>query len=56
MQELIKTTIDSSGKIAVSGRELHKFLEIETPYTKWFTRMCGLMEPNSKLKSQKSLI
>ncbi|RMC36011.1 phage antirepressor Ant [Lactobacillus sp. ESL0236] len=41
MQELIKTTIDSSGKIAVSGRELHKFLEIETPYTKWFTRMCG---------------
>lgn len=41
MKELIKTTVDENGKIAVGGRELHKFLEIETPYTKWFTRMCG---------------
>ncbi len=24
----------------VSGRELHKALEIETPYHKWFPRMC----------------
>ncbi|MCO6528725.1 MAG: antA/AntB antirepressor family protein [Lactobacillus sp.] len=40
MQELIKTTVDENGKIAVSGRELYKFLEIETQYTKWFSRMC----------------
>lgn len=24
----------------VSGRDLHMFLEIETPYPKWFNRMC----------------
>lgn len=27
------------GTIAVSGRELHEFLEIGTQYTKWFDRM-----------------
>lgn len=24
----------------VSGRALHQFLEVATPYTKWFSRMC----------------
>lgn len=24
----------------VSGRALHKALEVETPYRKWFPRMC----------------
>lgn len=39
MNELIK--IDYSGdKPAVSARELHEFLEVETPYNKWFPRMC----------------
>lgn len=37
--ELIKINTDSNGDIAVSGRELHKFLEIGTNYTKWFDRM-----------------
>ncbi len=27
------------GSVAVMGRELHEFLEIETPYRKWFPRM-----------------
>lgn len=27
------------GSVAVSGRELHEFLEIGTPYAKWFERM-----------------
>ena len=30
---------EHEGKSAVSGRELHKFLQVETPYTKWFDRM-----------------
>lgn len=37
--ELIK--VDYSGnKPAVSARELHEFLEVETPFNKWFPRMC----------------
>lgn len=39
MNELIK--VDYSGETpAVSARELHEFLEVETPYHKWFPRMC----------------
>ena len=26
--------------VTVSGRELHKALEVQTPYDKWFPRMC----------------
>lgn len=36
MNELIK--IDENNK--VDGRELHEFLQIKTPYTVWFERMC----------------
>lgn len=28
-----------NGEIAVSGRELHRALEVKTPYKKWFKRM-----------------
>lgn len=39
MSELIK--VDYSGdRPAVSARELHEFLEVETPFNKWFPRMC----------------
>lgn len=39
MNDLIK--VDYSGdRPAVSARELHEFLEVETPYHKWFPRMC----------------
>lgn len=39
MNQLIKTTNDENGGIVVSGRELHGFLGVKTPYMKWFDRM-----------------
>lgn len=38
-QQLIPIKENDNGEIAVSGRMLHEFLEIKTPYTKWFGRM-----------------
>jgi anti-repressor protein len=38
MSDIIKITYDGKGPI-VSGRELHEFLEVETPYHIWFPRM-----------------
>lgn len=26
-------------RMTVNGRQLHEFLEVETPYAKWFSRM-----------------
>lgn len=40
MNELIKVNYDNPEQPTVSGRELHEFLAVETPYSKWFTRMC----------------
>lgn len=39
MQELIKVTKDGNGNSVVSGRDLHEFLEVKTPYKDWFPRM-----------------
>ena len=39
MNELIKVTY-SNDRPVVSARELHDFLEVETPFNKWFPRMC----------------
>lgn len=39
MNELIKITYQNEMP-AVSARDLHEFLEVETPYHKWFPRMC----------------
>ena len=39
MDELIKITYQNEMP-AVSARDLHEFLEVETPYHKWFPRMC----------------
>lgn len=39
MNELLKIEINENQEQTVSGRELHMFLGIETPYTKWFERM-----------------
>ena len=41
MNELIKTFKQNDGSLAVDGRDLHDFLEVETPYTKWIDRMMG---------------
>ena len=38
MEELIKV-FKRNDKELVSARELHRFLEIRTPYTQWFERM-----------------
>ena len=56
MNELIKIEV-KDGQQLVSGRELHKFLEIKTPYTQWFERMVeyGFVENTDFiLVSQKS--
>lgn len=39
MQELIKVQVKNDQQL-VSGRELHKFLEVSTRYNDWFERMC----------------
>lgn len=39
MNELIKIEV-KDGQQLVSGRDLYEFLEINTPYTQWFERMC----------------
>lgn len=40
MNELIKTfSNDNNDQVLVSGRELYDFLEVSTPYKKWFDRM-----------------
>ena len=39
MNELIKTKQSDEGEILVTGRDLHDFLEITTPYSIWFKRM-----------------
>ncbi|RDY20427.1 phage antirepressor KilAC domain-containing protein [Criibacterium bergeronii] len=39
MNELIKVDTNEKGEVIVSGRELHKFLELGTDYKKWFDRM-----------------
>lgn len=56
MGELIKIEVKNNQQL-VSGRELHEFLEIKTPYTQWFERMCdyGFVENTDYiLVSQKS--
>lgn len=39
MNELIKTVKQNDGSVAVDGRDLHDFLEVDTQYTKWIDRM-----------------
>lgn len=39
MNELIKVDY-TTDRPTVSARDLHEFLEVETPYHKWFPRMC----------------
>ena len=40
MNELVKVNYDNEQRPTVLGRDLHEALEVETPYHKWFPRMC----------------
>ena len=40
MNDLIKVNYEKSEHPTVSGRDLHAALEVQTPYHKWFPRMC----------------
>lgn len=40
MEELIKVSTNENLEPVVSGRELHKILEVATAYKDWFPRMC----------------
>ena len=40
MNELIKINCENADRPTVSGRELHKALEVKTAYKDWFPRMC----------------
>jgi len=40
MKDLIKIKVNKNQEQIVDGREFHGFLEIGTPYKKWFDRMC----------------
>ena len=40
MKELIKVNTNENLEPVVSGRELHKILEVATAYKDWFPRMC----------------
>lgn len=54
--ELILINIDDEDNQTVSGRELHKFLEVGSRYNDWFKRMCeyGFTENEDyKLVTQK---
>lgn len=39
MSNLIPINYDNPERPTVSGRELHEFLEVNTPYRIWFPRM-----------------
>lgn len=40
MNDIITVNYENTDCPTVSGRELHEALKIETPYHKWFPRMC----------------
>lgn len=40
MNEIVKVSLNDAQEPIVSGRELHEKLDIDTPYKKWFDRMC----------------
>lgn len=40
LAQLIPINTENPEHITVSARDLHAFLEVETPFNKWFPRMC----------------
>lgn len=58
MNEIIKVNYENPNRPTVSGRELHKGLEVKTPYTMWFERMekYGFTENSDFVTVHKSVI
>jgi Phage anti-repressor protein len=57
MSELVRISYDSE-RPTVSGRDLHKTLQVKTPYTQWFDRMkdYGFSENNDFVTVHKNVI
>lgn len=55
---LIPVNVTKNDEQYVSGRDLHMFLEISTPYTMWFNRMCeyGFVENVDYMTDHKKVI
>ena len=55
---LIPVNVSKNDEQYVSGRDLHMFLEINTPYSKWFNRMCeyGFVENVDYLTVDKKVL
>ena len=58
MEELIKVDYTNAERPTVLGRELHEVLEVNTPYHKWFPRMCdyGFIEGTDFLTVDKKVL
>jgi anti-repressor protein len=55
---IIPVNVSKNDEQYVSGRDLHMFLEINTPYSKWFNRMCeyGFVENVDYLTVDKKVL
>lgn len=55
---LIPVNVSKNDEQYVNGRDLHMFLEINTPYSKWFNRMCeyGFVENVDYLTLDKKVL
>ena len=40
MEELMPIIVNEKNEQLVSGRVVHEFMEVETPYHVWFPRQC----------------
>lgn len=58
MKALIKINSENADRPTVLGRELHKALEVKTPYKKWFDRMCeyGFTEKSDFVTVDKNVL
>ncbi len=58
MNELININYEDSNRPTVMGRELHEALGVETPYHKWFPRMCeyGFTENEDYATTDKNVL